>query len=34
MVNFGNNCSTVPAFFAPGNGVNEALSSWKMEVSL
>jgi hypothetical protein len=34
MVNFVDNCSTVLAFFAPGNGVNDGSSSLKMEVSL
>jgi hypothetical protein len=34
MVNFGDNCSTVLAFFAPGIKVNDPLSSWKMDVQL
>jgi hypothetical protein len=34
MVDFGDNCSTVLAFFAPGNKVNEPLLSWKMDVQL
>jgi hypothetical protein len=33
-VDFGDECSTVLAFFAPGNDVNEALSSWKGDVWL
>jgi hypothetical protein len=33
-VDFGDDCSTILAFFAPENDVDEALSSWKMEVSL
>jgi hypothetical protein len=31
MVNFGDNCSTILAFFAPGNDVNDGSSSWKMD---
>jgi hypothetical protein len=31
---FGDNCSTILAFFAPGNEVNDVSSSWKMEVPL
>jgi hypothetical protein len=34
MVNFGDDCSTILAFFAPGNDVDEALSSWIMDVRL
>jgi hypothetical protein len=34
MVNFGDDCSTILAFFAPVSDVDEALSSWKMEVLL
>jgi hypothetical protein len=34
MVNFGDCSRTVPAFFAPGKSVNEALSSLKMGVLL
>jgi hypothetical protein len=34
MVNFGDDCSTILAFFAPGNNVDDAFSSWKMEVWL
>jgi hypothetical protein len=32
MVNYGDDCSTVFASYAPGNDVDEALSSWKMDV--
>jgi hypothetical protein len=34
MVDFGDCSRTVLAFFVTGNDVDEALSSWKMEVSL
>jgi hypothetical protein len=34
VLNFGDNCSTVLAFFAPGDGVNDGSSSWKMDVWL
>jgi hypothetical protein len=34
MVDFGDDCSTIFAFFAPVNDADEALSSWKMEASL
>jgi hypothetical protein len=33
-VDFGDCCHTVRGFFAPGNGMNDVSSSWKMEVSL
>jgi hypothetical protein len=34
MVNFGDDCSTILAFFAPGNDVNDVSSLLKMDVSL
>jgi hypothetical protein len=34
MVDFGDDCSIILAFFAPGNGVNDVSSSWKMDVQL
>jgi hypothetical protein len=33
-VDFGDDCSTILAFFSPLIDVDEALSSWKMEVLL
>jgi hypothetical protein len=33
-VDFGDCCHTVRGFFAPGNGMNDVSSSWKMEVLL
>jgi hypothetical protein len=33
-LDFGDCCSTVIAFFVTGNDVDDAFSSWKMEVSL
>jgi hypothetical protein len=33
-VDFGDNCSTILAFFASGNDADEALSSWKMDFLL
>jgi hypothetical protein len=34
MVNFNKHYSAILAFFAPANDVDEALSSWKMDVLL
>jgi hypothetical protein len=34
VLNFGDNCSTILAFFAPGNDVNDGSLLWKMDASL
>jgi hypothetical protein len=34
VLSFGDNYSTVLAFYVPLNDVDEALSSWKMDVQL